>query len=220
MTILEIRRNMQKVIFGLISIIILSLIGCGGLVGQGTGNEESSNSGQIQSDLVEALEKVVKLTEESEQLRSEIDTLNQQADNIRADIEEDWQKRNEELEKNYQDEINKVHEEGRKNFESEINKIIEEIDQYWLVRIEKERNETESNFQSIINQTEEDWQKRSEELEKNYQDEINKLIKRSDDSNRKVDEARIRLEDALRTIEDLNKESLRLQGELSKALNK
>ena len=205
MTILEIRRNMQKVIFGLISIIILSLIGCGGLVGQGTGNEESSNSGQIQSDLVEALEKVVKLTEESEQLRSEIDTLNQQADNIRADIEEDWQKRNEELEKNYQD---------------EINKIIEEIDQDWLVRIEKERNETESNFQSIINQTEEDWQKRSEELEKNYQDEINKLIKRSDDSNRKVDEARIRLEDALRTIEDLNKESLRLQGELSKALNK
>ena len=211
---------MQKVIFVLISIIILSLIGCGGLVGQGTGNEKSTNSDQIQSDLVEALEKVVKLTEESEQLRSEIDTLNQQADNIRADIEEDWQKRNEELEKNYQDEINKVHEEGRKNFESEINKIIEEIDQDWLVRIEKERNETESNFQSIINQTEEDWQKRSEELEKNYQDEINKLIKRSDDSNRKVDEARIRLEDALRTIEDLNKESLRLQGELSKALNK
>tara|TARA_Y100000994_G_C15668207_1_gene432546 strand:+ start:682 stop:1272 length:591 start_codon:yes stop_codon:yes gene_type:complete len=196
---------MQKVIFVLISIIILSLIGCGGLVGQGTGNEKSTNSDQIQSDLVEALEKVVKLTEESEQLRSEIDTLNQQADNIRADIEEDWQKRNEELEKNYQD---------------EINKIIEEIDQDWLVRIEKERNETESNFQSIINQTEEDWQKRSEELEKNYQDEINKLIKRSDDSNRKVDEARIRLEDALRTIEDLNKESLRLQGELSKALNK
>ena len=153
MTILEIRRNMQKVIFVLISIIILSLIGCGGLVGQGTGNEKSTNSDQIQSDLVEALEKVVKLTEESEQLRSEIDTLNQQADNIRADIEEDWQKRN-------------------------------------------------------------------EELEKNYQDEINKLIKRSDDSNRKVDEARIRLEDALRTIEDLNKESLRLQGELSKALNK
>ena len=113
--------------------------------------------------------------------------------------------RNEELEKNYQD---------------EIKKIIEEIDQDWLVRIEKERNETESNFQSIINQTEEDWQKRSEELEKNYQDEINKLIKRSDDSNRKVDEGRIRLEDALRTIEDLNKESLRLQGELSKALNK
>jgi len=144
---------MQKVIFVLISIIILSLIGCGGLVGQGTGNEKSTNSDQIQSDLVEALEKVVKLTEESEQLRSEIDTLNQQADNIRADIEEDWQKRN-------------------------------------------------------------------EELEKNYQDEINKLIKRSDDSNRKVDEARIRLEDALRTIEDLNKESLRLQGELSKALNK
>ena len=196
---------MQKVIFVLISIIILSLIGCGGLVGQGTGNEKSTNSDQIQSDLVEALEKVVKLTEESEQLRSEIDTLNQQADNIRADIEEDWQKRNEELEKNYQD---------------EINKIIEEIDQDWLVRIEKERNETESNFQSIINQTEEDWQKRSEELEKNYQDEINKLIKRSDDSNRKVDEGRIRLEDALRTIEDLNKESLRLQGELSKALNK
>ena len=196
---------MQKVIFVLISIIILSLIGCGGLVAQGTGNEKSTNSDQIQSDLVEALEKVVKLTEESEQLRSEIDTLNQQADNIRADIEEDWQKRNEELEKNYQD---------------EINKIIEEIDQDWLVRIEKERNETESNFQSIINQTEEDWQKRSEELEKNYQDEINKLIKRSDDSNRKVDEARIRLEDALRTIEDLNKESLRLQGELSKALNK
>ncbi len=196
---------MQKVIFVLISIIILSLIGCGGLVGQGTGNEKSTNTDQIQSDLVEALEKVVKLTEESEQLRSEIDTLNQQADNIRADIEEDWQKRNEELEKNYQD---------------EINKIIEEIDQDWLVRIEKERNETESNFQSIINQTEEDWQKRSEELEKNYQDEINKLIKRSDDSNRKVDEARIRLEDALRTIEDLNKESLRLQGELSKALNK
>jgi len=196
---------MQKVIFVLISIIILSLIGCGGLVGQGTGNEKSTNSDQIQSDLVEALEKVVELTEESEQLRSEIDTLNQQADNIRADIEEDWQKRNEELEKNYQD---------------EINKIIEEIDQDWLVRIEKERNETESNFQSIINQTEEDWQKRSEELEKNYQDEINKLIKRSDDSNRKVDEARIRLEDALRTIEDLNKESLRLQGELSKALNK
>ena len=196
---------MQKVIFVLISIIILSLIGCGGLVGQGTGNEKSTNSDQIQSDLEEALEKVVKLTEESEQLRSEIDTLNQQADNIRADIEEDWQKRNEELEKNYQD---------------EINKIIEEIDQDWLVRIEKERNETESNFQSIINQTEEDWQKRSEELEKNYQDEINKLIKRSDDSNRKVDEARIRLEDALRTIEDLNKESLRLQGELSKALNK
>ena len=152
---------MQKVIFVLISIIILSLIGCGGLVGQGTGNEKSTNSDQIQSDLVEALEKVVKLTEESEQLRSEIDTLNQQADNIRADIEEDWQKRNEELEKNYQD---------------EINKIIEEIDQDWLVRIEKERNETESNFQSIINQTEEDWQKRSEELEKNYQDEINKLI--------------------------------------------
>ena len=144
---------MQKVIFVLISIIILSLIGCGGLVGQGTGNEKSTNSDQIQSDLVEALEKVVKLTEESEQLRSEIDTLNQQADNIRADIEEDWQKRN-------------------------------------------------------------------EELEKNYQDEINKLIKRSDDSNRKVDEGRIRLEDALRTIEDLNKESLRLQGELSKALNK
>ena len=144
---------MQKVIFVLISIIILSLIGCGGLVGQGTGNEKSTNSDQIQSDLVEALEKVVELTEESEQLRSEIDTLNQQADNIRADIEEDWQKR-------------------------------------------------------------------SEELEKNYQDEINKLIKRSDDSNRKVDEARIRLEDALRTIEDLNKESLRLQGELSKALNK
>ena len=144
---------MQKVIFVLISIIILSLIGCGGLVGQGTGNEKSTNSDQIQSDLVEALEKVVELTEESEQLRSEIDTLNQQADNIRADIEEDWQKRN-------------------------------------------------------------------EELEKNYQDEINKLIKRSDDSNRKVDEARIRLEDALRTIEDLNKESLRLQGELSKALNK
>ena len=196
---------MQKVIFVLISIIILSLIGCGGLVGQGTGNEKSTNTDQIQSDLVEALEKVVKLTEESEQLRSEIDTLNQQADNIRADIEEDWQKRNDELEKNYQD---------------EINKIIEEIDQDWLVRIEKERNETESNFQSIINQTEEDWQKRSEELEKNYQDEINKLIKRSDDSNRKVDEARIRLEDALRTIEDLNKESLRLQGELSKALNK
>ena len=196
---------MQKVIFVLISIIILSLIGCGGLVGQGTGNEKSTNSDQIQSDLVEALEKVVKLTEESEQLRSEIDTLNQQADNIRADIEEDWQKRSEELEKNYQD---------------EINKIIEEIDQDWLVRIEKERNETESNFQSIINQTEEDWQKRSEELEKNYQDEINKLIKRSDDSNRKVDEGRIRLEDALRTIEDLNKESLRLQGELSKALNK
>ena len=196
---------MQKVIFVLISIIILSLIGCGGLVGQGTGNEKSTNSDQIQSDLVEALEKVVKLTEESEQLRSEIDTLNQQADNIRADIEEDWQKRNEELEKNYQD---------------EINKIIEEIDQDWLVRIEKERNETESNFQSIINQIEEDWQKRSEELEKNYQDEINKLIKRSDDSNRKVDEGRIRLEDALRTIEDLNKESLRLQGELSKALNK
>ena len=196
---------MQKVIFVLISIIILSLIGCGGLVGQGTGNEKSTNSDQIQSDLVEALEKVVKLTEESEQLRSEIDTLNQQADNIRADIEEDWQKRNEELEKNYQD---------------EINKIIEEIDQDWLVRIEKERNETESNFQSIINQIEEDWQKRSEELEKNYQDEINKLIKRSDDSNRKADEARIRLEDALRTIEDLNKESLRLQGELSKALNK
>jgi F0F1-type ATP synthase membrane subunit b/b' len=196
---------MQKVIFVLISIIILSLIGCGGLVGQGTGNEKSTNSDQIQSDLVEALEKVVKLTEESEQLRSEIDTLNQQADNIRADIEEDWQKRNEELEKNYQD---------------EINKIIEEIDQDWLVRIEKERNETESNFQSIINQTEEDWQKIIEELEKNYQDEINKLIKRSDDSNRKVDEARIRLEDALRTIEDLNKESLRLQGELSKALNK
>ena len=196
---------MQKVIFVLISIIILSLIGCGGLVGQGTGNEKSTNSDQIQSDLVEALEKVVKLTEESEQLRSEIDTLNQQADNIRADIGEDWQKRNEELEKNYQD---------------EINKIIEEIDQDWLVRIEKERNETESNFQSIINQTEEDWQKRSEELEKNYQDEINKLIKRSDDSNRKVDEGRIRLEDALRTIEDLNKESLRLQGELSKALNK
>ncbi len=196
---------MQKVIFVLISIIILSLIGCGGLVGQGTGNEKSTNTDQIQSDLVEALEKVVELTEESEQLRSEIDTLNQQADNIRADIEEDWQKRNEELEKNYQD---------------EINKIIEEIDQDWLVRIEKERNETESNFQSIINQTEEDWQKRSEELEKNYQDEINKLIKRSDDSNRKVDEARIRLEDALRTIEDLNKESLRLQGELSKALNK
>ncbi|MCH2304475.1 MAG: hypothetical protein MK330_02860 [SAR202 cluster bacterium] len=196
---------MQKVIFVLISIIILSLIGCGGLVGQGTGNEKSTNSDQIQSDLVEALEKVVELTEESEQLRSEIDTLNQQADNIRADIEEDWQKRNEELEKNYQD---------------EINKIIEEIDQDWLVRIEKERNETESNFQSIINQTEEDWQKRSEELEKNYQDEINKLIKRSDDSNRKVDEGRIRLEDALRTIEDLNKESLRLQGELSKALNK
>ena len=153
MTILEIRRNMQKVIFVLISIIILSLIGCGGLVGQGTGNEKSTNSDQIQSDLVEALEKVVELTEESEQLRSEIDTLNQQADNIRADIEEDWQKRN-------------------------------------------------------------------EELEKNYQDEINKLIKRSDDSNRKVDEGRIRLEDALRTIEDLNKESLRLQGELSKALNK
>ena len=196
---------MQKVIFVLISIIILSLIGCGGLVGQGTGNEKSTNSDQIQSDLVEALEKVVELTEESEQLRSEIDTLNQQADNIRADIEEDWQKRSEELEKNYQD---------------EINKIIEEIDQDWLVRIEKERNETESNFQSIINQTEEDWQKRSEELEKNYQDEINKLIKRSDDSNRKVDEGRIRLEDALRTIEDLNKESLRLQGELSKALNK
>ncbi len=196
---------MQKVIFVLISIIILSLIGCGGLVGQGTGNEKSTNSDQIQSDLVEALEKVVKLTEESEQLRSEIDTLNQQADNIRADIEEDWQKRNEELEKNYQD---------------EINKIIEEIDQDWLVRIEKERNEAESNFQSIINQTEEDWQKIIEELEKNYQDEINKLIKRSDDSNRKVDEARIRLEDALRTIEDLNKESLRLQGELSKALNK
>ena len=196
---------MQKVIFVLISIIILSLIGCGGLVGQGTGNEKSTNFDQIQSDLVEALEKVVELTEESEQLRSEIDTLNQQADNIRADIEEDWQKRNEELEKNYQD---------------EINKIIEEIDQDWLVRIEKERNETESNFQSIINQTEEDWQKRSEELEKNYQDEINKLIKRSDDSNRKVDEGRIRLEDALRTIEDLNKESLRLQGELSKALNK
>ena len=196
---------MQKVIFVLISIIILSLIGCGGLVGQGTGNEKSTNSDQIQSDLVEALEKVVELTEESEQLRSEIDTLNQQADNIRADIEEDWQKRNEELEKNYQD---------------EINKIIEEIDQDWLVRIEKERNQTESNFQSIINQTEEDWQKRSEELEKNYQDEINKLIKRSDDSNRKVDEGRIRLEDALRTIEDLNKESLRLQGELSKALNK
>ena len=196
---------MQKVIFVLISIIILSLIGCGGLVGQGTGNEKSTNSDQIQSDLVEALEKVVELTEESEQLRSEIDTLNQQADNIRADIEEDWQKRNEELEKNYQD---------------EINKIIEEIDQDWLVRIEKERNETESNFQSIINQTEEDWQKRSEELEKNYQDEINKLIKRSDDSNRKVDEGRIRLEDALRTIEDLNKASLRLQGELSKALNK
>ena len=196
---------MQKVIFVLISIIILSLIGCGVLVGQGTGNEKSTNSDQIQSDLVEALEKVVELTEESEQLRSEIDTLNQQADNIRADIEEDWQKRNEELEKNYQD---------------EINKIIEEIDQDWLVRIEKERNETESNFQSIINQTEEDWQKRSEELEKNYQDEINKLIKRSDDSNRKVDEGRIRLEDALRTIEDLNKESLRLQGELSKALNK
>ena len=144
---------MQKVIFVFISIIILSLIGCGGLVGQGTGNEKSTNSDQIQSDLVEALEKVVELTEESEQLRSEIDTLNQQADNIRADIEEDWQKR-------------------------------------------------------------------SEELEKNYQDEINKLIKRSDDSNRKVDEARIRLEDALRTIEDLNKESLRLQGELSKALNK
>ena len=144
---------MQKVIFVLISIIILSLIGCGGLVGQGTGNEKSTNSDQIQSDLVEALEKVVELTEESEQLRSEIDTLNQQADNIRADIEEDWQKR-------------------------------------------------------------------SEELEKNYQDEINKLIKRSDDSNRKVDEGRIRLEDALRTIEDLNKESLRLQGELSKALNK
>ena len=144
---------MQKVIFVLISIIILSLIGCGGLVGQGTGNEKSTNSDQIQSDLVEALEKVVELTEESEQLRSEIDTLNQQADNIRADIEEDWQKRN-------------------------------------------------------------------EELEKNYQDEINKLIKRSDDSNRKVDEGRIRLEDALRTIEDLNKESLRLQGELSKALNK
>ena len=144
---------MQKVIFVLISIIILSLIGCGGLVGQGTGNEKSTNTDQIQSDLVEALEKVVELTEESEQLRSEIDTLNQQADNIRADIEEDWQKRN-------------------------------------------------------------------EELEKNYQDEINKLIKRSDDSNRKVDEARIRLEDALRTIEDLNKESLRLQGELSKALNK
>ena len=205
MTILEIRRNMQKVIFVLISIIILSLIGCGGLVGQGTGNEKSTNSDQIQSDLVEALEKVVELTEESEQLRSEIDTLNQQADNIRADIEEDWQKRNEELEKNYQD---------------EINKIIEEIDQDWLVRIEKERNETESNFQSIINHTEEDWQKRTEELEKNYQDEINKLIKRSDDSNRKVDEGRIRLEDALRTIEDLNKESLRLQGELSKALNK
>jgi F0F1-type ATP synthase membrane subunit b/b' len=196
---------MQKVIFVLISIIILSLIGCGGLVGQGTGNEKSTNTDQIQSDLVEALEKVVKLTEESEQLRSEIDTLNQQADNIRADIEEDWQKRNEELEKNYQD---------------EINKIIEEIDQDWLVRIEKERNETESNFQSIINQTEEDWQKIIEELEKNYQDEINKLIKRSDDSNRIVDEARIRLEDALRTIEDLNKESLRLQGELSKALNK
>ncbi|MBM03772.1 MAG: hypothetical protein CL766_03175 [Chloroflexi bacterium] len=196
---------MQKVIFVLISIIILSLIGCGGLVGQGTGNEKSTNFDQIQSDLVEALEKVVELTEESEQLRSEIDTLNQQADNIRADIEEDWQKRSEELEKNYQD---------------EINKIIEEIDQDWLVRIEKERNETESNFQSIINQTEEDWQKRSEELEKNYQDEINKLIKRSDDSNRKVDEGRIRLEDALRTIEDLNKESLRLQGELSKALNK
>ena len=196
---------MQKVIFVLISIIILSLIGCGGLVGQGTGNEKSTNFDQIQSDLVEALEKVVELTEESEQLRSEIDTLNQQADNIRADIEEDWQKRNEELEKNYQD---------------EINKIIEEIDQDWLVRIEKERNETESNFQSIINQTEEDWQKRSEELEKNYQDEINKLIKRSDDSNRKVDEGRIRLEDALRTIEDLNKASLRLQGELSKALNK
>ncbi len=196
---------MQKVIFVLISIIILSLIGCGGLVGQGTGNEKSTNTDQIQSDLVEALEKVVELTEESEQLRSEIDTLNQQADNIRADIEEDWQKRNEELEKNYQD---------------EINKIIEEIDQDWLVRIEKERNETESNFQSIINQTEEDWQKIIEELEKNYQDEINKLIKRSDDSNRKVDEARIRLEDALRTIEDLNKESLRLQGELSKALNK
>lgn len=144
---------MQKVIFVLISIIILSLIGCGGLVGQGTGNEKSTNFDQIQSDLVEALEKVVELTEESEQLRSEIDTLNQQADNIRADIEEDWQKR-------------------------------------------------------------------SEELEKNYQDEINKLIKRSDDSNRKVDEGRIRLEDALRTIEDLNKESLRLQGELSKALNK
>ena len=99
---------MQKVIFVLISIIILSLIGCGGLVGQGTGNEKSTNFDQIQSDLVEALEKVVELTEESEQLRSEIDTLNQQADNIRADIEEDWQKRSEELEKNYQDEIEKL----------------------------------------------------------------------------------------------------------------
>ena len=96
---------MQKVIFVLISIIILSLIGCGGLVGQGTGNEKSTNTDQIQSDLVEALEKVVELTEESEQLRSEIDTLNQQADNIRADIEEDWQKRNEELEKNYTEKI-------------------------------------------------------------------------------------------------------------------
>lgn len=47
-------RSMQKVIFGLISIIILSLIACGGLVGQGTGNEESSNSDQMELDLVEA----------------------------------------------------------------------------------------------------------------------------------------------------------------------
>jgi len=201
---------MRKVIFGLISITILSLIACDGLVGQGTGNkdssnEDSSNSAQMQLDLVAALAKVVKLTEESGQLRSEIDKLNQQSDNIRADIEV---------------EINKEREEDRRNFELEINKITEEIEQGWLERNEKKRNETENSFQSIINQIEEDCQKIIQELEKKYQDEINKLIKISDDSNGKAEEARIRWEDALRTIEDLNKESLRLQGELYKALNK